>query len=205
MFATRYPRPLRTIILDSAYPAVGQDRYFQTEIKNGPVAFALVCARSPSCDVAQDKARFITLLNALRTKPVTGKAPGANGEMQMVTADPGTLFTVVANAGNSFRPYRDIDAAARAYLDSGYMTPLLRLVAEPAGHDASAGPARNSPKDWKPPSSALITCSSIICRTNRRRCDRPLRGRIGQCGRRFAGRRFTVAQTKTGNRLTLVA
>ena len=142
VFATRHPELLRTIVLDSAYPTVGQDRYFQTEIRNGPAAFALVCARSPSCNAAQGKARFNTLLEALRAKPVTGKAPGANGDIQTVTANPGTLFTVAANAGNSFTPYRDIDAAARAYLDSGYATPLLRLVAEAVGGDESAGPAK---------------------------------------------------------------
>ncbi|HWA31444.1 MAG TPA: alpha/beta hydrolase, partial [Rhizomicrobium sp.] len=119
-------------------PTIGQDVFFQTEIQNGPAAFAIACERSPSCDHAKARTRFVTLLNALRAKPVTGMAPGSDGKPRKVTADPGTLFTIAANAGNSLTPYRDIDAAARAYLDSGYATPLLRLVAEATGGGAGA-------------------------------------------------------------------
>lgn len=141
VFAVRHPNMLRTMVLDSAYPTVGQDRFFQTEIVHGPEAFALACARSPSCDGPKAKARFEALLKSLRTKPVTGEAFGTHGEIRNVTASPGTLFTIVANAGNSFTPYRDIDAAARAYLDDGYAAPLLRLVAEATGGEEGAGPA----------------------------------------------------------------
>jgi pimeloyl-ACP methyl ester carboxylesterase len=131
-------------VLDSAYPTVGEDKYFQTEIENGPAAFALVCTRSPSCRAlgGSEKARFEKLVNTLRTKPVTGSAPGAHGEMRTVTANSGTLLTVVTNAGNNFTAYRDIDAAGRAYFDASDPVPLLRLVAEATDGEQSGGPAK---------------------------------------------------------------
>lgn len=158
VFAVRHPDMLRTVVLDSAYPTIGQDRFFQTEIVHGPEAFAIACARSPGCDGAKAKARFETLLKSLRAKPVTGKAPGTDGELQTVTANPGTLFTAAANAGNSFTPYRDIDAAARAYLDDGYAAPLLRLVAEAAGGDEAAGPA----KDFSKGLETAVICADYV-------------------------------------------
>ncbi|HWA31068.1 MAG TPA: alpha/beta hydrolase, partial [Rhizomicrobium sp.] len=66
VFAVRHPDLLRTMVLDSAYPTIGQDVFFQTEIQNGPAAFAIACERSPSCDHAKARTRFVTLLNALR-------------------------------------------------------------------------------------------------------------------------------------------
>lgn len=144
VFATRYPKLLKTLVLDSAYPTVGEDAYFQTEIRNGPTAFALVCARSQICHQipGSEKERFKTLLNALRSSPVSGRAPGAYGEMLKVTADAGALFTIVANAGNSYTAYRDIDAAGRAWLGSSDALPLLRLVAEAVDGEAVGGSYR---------------------------------------------------------------
>jgi pimeloyl-ACP methyl ester carboxylesterase len=158
VFATRYPKLLRTVVLDSAYPTVGEDRYFQTEIENGPAAFALACARSPSCDGPKAKARFETLLSSLRAKPVTGLAPGVDGKIRTVTASPGTLFTIVTNAGNSFTLYRDIDAAARAYLDAHDPVPLLRLVAEATDGEQSGGPA----KEFSNGLEAAVQCADYV-------------------------------------------
>ncbi|MGD0864122.1 MAG: alpha/beta fold hydrolase [Rhizomicrobium sp.] len=142
VFVTRHPQLVRTVVLDSAYPVLGETPYFQTEIENGPVAFSIACARSPSCEALRGtaSARFKKLLQALRTTPVTGNAPGANGEIETVTADAGALFTIVANAGNNFTAYRDIDAAARAYLGSRDPVPLLRLVAEAIDGEDTGGP-----------------------------------------------------------------
>jgi pimeloyl-ACP methyl ester carboxylesterase len=144
VFAARHPELLRTVVLDSAYPVIGEDPYFQTEIENGPAAFEFVCQRSPSCAAlgGSEMERFKALLKSLRDKPVSGEAPGALGEMRNVTADPGALFTIVANAGNNFTAYRDIDAAGRAYLNSGDPLPLLRLVAEAVDGEDGGGPAK---------------------------------------------------------------
>ncbi len=147
VFATRHPDLLRTLVLDSAYPVLRGTPYFATEIENFPVSLERVCARSAPC-AAQDQngapnatARFANLLAALRTTPVTGTAPGANGEMRSVTANPAALFLVVYNVGNNLIAYRDLDAAARAYLTQNDPTPLLRLVAEAEDSSGNGGPA----------------------------------------------------------------
>jgi pimeloyl-ACP methyl ester carboxylesterase len=141
VFAVRHPDLLRTVILDSAYP-VGDDPYFQSEIENGPAAFALACERSPSCQAlgGDEKERFKALVASLRQTPVSGRAPGASGEMRNVTADASAIFTIIANAGNNFTAYRDIDAAGRAWLQSGDSLPLLRLVAEATDGEDTGGP-----------------------------------------------------------------
>jgi pimeloyl-ACP methyl ester carboxylesterase len=142
VLAARHPDLLRTVVLDSAYPVTGDGPYFQSEIENGPVAFAIACARTPACSALGGDAqeRFRALVESLREKPVSGRAPGAWGDMKNVTADPGALFTIVANAGNNFTAYRDIDAAGRAWLENQDPLPLLRLVAEATDGEDSAGP-----------------------------------------------------------------
>ncbi|HEY3638513.1 MAG TPA: alpha/beta fold hydrolase [Rhizomicrobium sp.] len=142
VFAARHPDRLRTVVLDSAYPVNGDGPYFRSEIENGPVAFAIACRRTPSCNAfgGDAKERFRVLVESLRQKPVSGRAPGASGELKTVTADPGALFTIVANAGNNYTAYRDIDAAGRAWLESGDALPLLRLVAEAIDGEDTGGP-----------------------------------------------------------------
>ncbi len=147
VFAQRHPGLLRTMVLDSAYPVMGGTPYFQTEIENGPVALERVCARSPACHDAviaggpTPTQRFDALLARLRANPVSGIAPGANGDMRRVTASPASLFLVFYEAGYNLLAYRDLDAAARA-LDAGDKLPLLRLVAEAEDGAAGGGPAR---------------------------------------------------------------
>ena len=148
VFAARHPGLLRTMVLDSAYPVLGGTPWFASEIENGPVSLERVCARSPACRDAVTAGgpsatmRLQALLTSLRRQPVTGEAPGANGERRAVTADAPALFLVFAVVGDNLVAYRDLDAAARAYLDANDALPLLRLVAEAEDGDAGGGPAR---------------------------------------------------------------
>jgi pimeloyl-ACP methyl ester carboxylesterase len=144
VFAVRHPDLLRTLVLDSAYPVLGEHGYFASEIENFPVALEKACARSAPCASLGPSVteRFGALLNALRAQPVTGQAPGANGELRTVTADAGALFVMVYTAGDTLISYRDIDAAGRDYLGSGDAVPLLRLVAEAEDDDAGGGLAK---------------------------------------------------------------
>jgi pimeloyl-ACP methyl ester carboxylesterase len=130
VFAVRHPNLLRTIVLDSAYPVLGDNS--NSEVNHGQRAMEIACRRSRPCEAlgVSATARFASLLSALRGQPVSGVAPGANGEKHHVTADPGGLFLIVANAGNSPAAWRDLDAAGRAWLGAGDALPLLRLVAE---------------------------------------------------------------------------
>jgi pimeloyl-ACP methyl ester carboxylesterase len=130
VLATRHPEVLRTMVLDSAYPVLNDDS--DTELTGAPHQMDLVCERSAPCASlgSSASARFHALLESLRTSPVSGTAPGEDGEPLFVVADPRALVLIVANAGNAPTTWRDLDAAGRAWLDSRDSLPLLRLVAE---------------------------------------------------------------------------
>jgi pimeloyl-ACP methyl ester carboxylesterase len=70
------------------------------------------------------------LATALRAKPLRGTAPDAYGLMQTVTLDAPGLMRIIDNAGDGQSIYRELDAAARAWLEKGDSRPLLRLSAE---------------------------------------------------------------------------
>jgi pimeloyl-ACP methyl ester carboxylesterase len=130
VFAVRHPELLRTMVLDSAYPVIGDN--FYSEIDHGQLAMNIACWRSMPCRVLGGSAtdRFAALLESLRHRPVTGVAPGENGEPRHVTADAAGLFLIIANAGNAPTAWRDLDAAGRAWMDKRDNLPLLRLIAE---------------------------------------------------------------------------
>ena len=132
VFAARYPERLRSIILDSAYPVRAPDVWFPTDWATARDGLDLVCVRSPSCRVlgGRSTARIEALLKHLRRKPITGVAPDSDGIPTETTVDVSMLFLLMTNLGASPLTYRDLDAAARAWLDSRDATPLLRLAAE---------------------------------------------------------------------------
>jgi pimeloyl-ACP methyl ester carboxylesterase len=137
VLATRHPEVLRTLVLDSAYPVLNDNS--NSELNHGQKAMDIVCERSAPCAAlgASATARFDELLSLLRAAPVSGGAPGAQGEVMNVVADPRGLVLVIANAGNAPTTWRDLDAAGRAWLEAGDSAPLLRLVAE--ARDSYAG------------------------------------------------------------------
>ncbi|HKU16638.1 MAG TPA: alpha/beta hydrolase [Steroidobacteraceae bacterium] len=131
-FAAWYPQRLRSLILDSAYPARPTDVWFPTDWATGRDGLDLVCERSPSCRALSGKAtaRIERLLREVRRQPISGTAPDADGIPLAVTVDVSMLFLLMTNLGNSPITYRDLDAAARAWLDHRDSLPLLRLAAE---------------------------------------------------------------------------
>ena len=141
VFAVLHPELLRSIVLDSAYPVIGDNS--NSEVNGGQLAMDKVCERSIPCAAlgGSATARFAALLSALAASPVSGTAPGANGEPRNVTADPGGLFLIVANAGNAPTTWRDLDAAGRAWMEQQDSLPLLRLVAEARDSYSGGGPA----------------------------------------------------------------
>jgi len=141
VFAVRHPDLLRTMVLDSAYPVIGDN--FYSEVNHGQAAMNIACRRSSPCRALGGSAteRFADLLSSLRKQPVTGVAPGENGEPRHVTADPAGLFLIIANAGNTPTTWRDLDAAGRAWMDKGDSLPLLRLIAEARDSYSGGGSA----------------------------------------------------------------
>ena len=132
VLAGLYPHRLRSIILDSAYPVRAPDPWFATDWAAAWSGIDTSCARSPSCSSLGGTAtsRMQQIINIIRNKPIKGDAPDGNGDLQATTIDTASLIYLIDAAGFGPPVYRDLDAAARAWLDSQDALPLLRLVAE---------------------------------------------------------------------------
>jgi pimeloyl-ACP methyl ester carboxylesterase len=70
------------------------------------------------------------IIDIIRKRPIKGDAPDGNGHLQPTTIDTASLIYLIDAAGYGPPVYRDLDAAARAWLDSQDALPLMRLVAE---------------------------------------------------------------------------
>jgi pimeloyl-ACP methyl ester carboxylesterase len=142
VLAGLYPHRLRSIILDSAYPVRAPDPWFATDWAAAWSGIDISCARSPSCSSLGGTAtsRMQSIIDIVRAHPITGTAPDGNGDLQPTTVDTAALIYLIDAAGYGPPVYRDLDAAARAWLESQDPLPLLRLVAEEntAGVDAPA-------------------------------------------------------------------
>ena len=132
VLAGLYPERLRSIILDSAYPVRPPDPWFATDWAAAWSGIDVSCDRSPSCSSLGGAAtsRMQQIINIVRAKPIKGQAPDGNGDLQPTTINTASLIYLIDYAGFGPPVYRDLDAAARAWLDSNDALPLLRLVAE---------------------------------------------------------------------------
>jgi pimeloyl-ACP methyl ester carboxylesterase len=155
VLAGLYPQRLRSIILDSAYPVRAPDVWFATDWAAAWSGIDLSCGRSPSCSGLGGTAtsRVQKFINQVRAHPLKGKAPDGNGDLQPTTVDTGELIYLIDAAGYGPPVYRDLDAAARAWLDSKDALPMLRLVAEQ--NTASV----DEPADFSYGLYAAVTCS----------------------------------------------
>lgn len=146
-FAALHPERLRSLVLDGAYPVIGEDPFYAAAGAAMRQDFDLVCQRALACQSlpGTSLARITRLLDALRAQPVSGTAPDANGAMLSVTADAAAIGNILYDGTSGLVNYRELDPAARAYLDGGDTAPLLRLVAEniqTEGTGLPGGPAR---------------------------------------------------------------
>ena len=133
-FAIRHGDRLRTLVLDASYPVEKQDPWYRDESRAIVDAFRLACDRSPACaSLGGDPIQRIQALDdKLRAHPLHGIAPDGNGDRIPVTVDPGAIGLLAASAAYGSPVYRELDGAARAYLDPVHPdpAPLLRMVAE---------------------------------------------------------------------------
>ncbi|MEO9171341.1 MAG: alpha/beta fold hydrolase [Candidatus Baltobacteraceae bacterium] len=117
VFAARHPSRVRSVSLDGAYPAVGDDPWYPKTAPAIREAFDRVCRRSPQCNAQSGTtlSRIARLVRELR-RP-------------QASVTPTQLAFVMDSAGLNAIAYRELDAAARAYV-SGDTAPLVRLVRE---------------------------------------------------------------------------
>jgi pimeloyl-ACP methyl ester carboxylesterase len=143
-FAGRHPRAVRSIVLDGAYPVVGGNAWYPS---TGPTirrAFDLVCARSLVCSRLGGSSitRIEGLLRVLRSDRSSAPTYRARtGGRERVTVS--DVAFVMDSSGLDPLAFRDLDAAARAYLARRDAAPLARLVEEAyANEEGAGGPAK---------------------------------------------------------------
>jgi pimeloyl-ACP methyl ester carboxylesterase len=131
-FAVRHPDRVRTVVLDAAYPVEDQDPWYRDINRAIVDAFQTVCERDPGCAaLGHDPIETLRkLAGALDADPLVGTAPDADGVMRDVYLDAPMLSYLTGVATYGVPVYRELDAAARAYLDDGDPIPLLRIAAE---------------------------------------------------------------------------
>jgi len=159
-FAVNHPELVRAVILDSAYPVIGENPFYPFSGIYNRRNYNLVCERSLSCQnlPGTSEARIDTLVETLRSHPFTGTAHDGNGQLRTVDADPASVAYAMYAGTMGEVIYRDLDAAARGYLDNGDSAPLLRLFAEndlTSGFDQGGGPAREYSRGL----FAAVSCS----------------------------------------------
>lgn len=133
VFASRFPLLVRSLILDSTYETVGLDPWYRSTIESMPAAFNAACSRSTACASAAPGSSWMRigeLAESLREHPLSGVVPGPNGKLQDVSMEVDGLVNLISDAAEDVNVYRELDAAARAWLDEGDAAPLLRLYAQ---------------------------------------------------------------------------
>jgi pimeloyl-ACP methyl ester carboxylesterase len=156
-FAVNHPDLVRAVILDSAYPVRGENPFYPFAAVYNRRNYNLVCERSLSCSGnAQD--RIEILVRNLRAHPFTGYAHDGNGQLRQVTADAVAVAYAEYAGVMGEVIYRELDPAARAYLNDGDPAPLLRIFAENnlmGGFDQPGGP----PRQYSRGLFAAVSCS----------------------------------------------
>lgn len=130
VFAARYPQLVRSVTLDSTYQVSGLNPWYRGTIRAMPNAFNVVCRRSPACASAASGAswpRLVKLAAAVKRRPLSGDVPSHTGGMAHVSMNAVGLVDLLNDAAGDPEIYREMDAAARAYLDDHHPLPLLRL------------------------------------------------------------------------------
>jgi pimeloyl-ACP methyl ester carboxylesterase len=132
-YAYRYPRHLRSAVLDSPYNS--KDPAFVRTLPTAMERIAVrVCRRSPSCAAAYPRPykTFTGLVHRLQRHPLSGTGYDADGRPHHVALDESSLLSVLYNdyfSDPAFLNQGELFAAATA-LWRGDPVPLLRLVAE---------------------------------------------------------------------------
>ena len=156
VFALRHPGMLRSVVLDGAYALKGPDyAWYPSYAPAMRDKFDLACRRSPGCSKNPGSSieHIRRLIAELRLQPVSVHATDGDGKERSFRADPQHLATVMFGSTPAWATVRELDAAARAYLDDD-PAPLLRLMAETVG-SVDSEDARNSAGDIRQWSAGL--------------------------------------------------
>jgi pimeloyl-ACP methyl ester carboxylesterase len=144
-FVSRYPSLLHSVTLDASYQVLGLSPWYATTVTVAHTAFDTVCALSVACSTAAPGpswARIGALARDLRSAPIVGQTVDTGGNRVTIRVDIRALVNLVNDAGFDASPsgmdagvYRELDGAARAWLEHRDSAPLLRLTAQSYGFD----------------------------------------------------------------------
>jgi pimeloyl-ACP methyl ester carboxylesterase len=131
-FAGRHGDLLRALILDSTWPVIGESPWYPEAAPAMRNAFDVTCEQNADCRNLPGTSigRIASLLGALEAYPIAGTAPDGNGDYVYVHADGESLAYDAYSNSTDVVVFRELDPAARAYLENGDTAPLLRLIAE---------------------------------------------------------------------------
>jgi len=132
VFSALYPGMLRSVVLDGAYPVIGESPWYPHAGEVVRRGFNLACERTAYCAGLKGSSlgRIEKLLDTVRTHPISGRAPDGEGQLRDVVVDASSLGLILYDGEQGPLNYRDLDAATRAFFDNGDTLPLLRLGAE---------------------------------------------------------------------------
>jgi pimeloyl-ACP methyl ester carboxylesterase len=142
VFSAMYPNRLRAVVLDGAYPVIGETPWYSHAGEVVRKGFDEACQRAPYCASLKGSSlqRIRDLVKSVSAAPITGRATDAEGRIRTVTADPGSVGNTLYDGTEGPVIYRDLDAAARALFDNHDTKPLLRLIAESNGNEDPTPP-----------------------------------------------------------------
>jgi len=159
VFALRHPHTLRSIVLDGAYPLDGPDyAWYPTYAPAMRAKFNLACQRSKACaELPGSSIEHVTpLIERLRAAPFPAHAMDGEGRERDFTANASLLATVMFASAPALASLRELDAAARAFMEDD-RAPLLRLMAETLSGVDSRDPTADATK-WSAGLAAAVMC-----------------------------------------------
>ncbi len=159
VFALRHPHTLRSIVLDGAYPLDGPDyAWYPTYAPAMRAKFNLACQRSKPCaGLPGSSVEHMTpLIERLRAAPFAAHAVNGDGRTRRFTANASLLATVMFASAPALASVRELDAAARAFMEED-RAPLLRLMAETLSGVDSRDPTADATK-WSAGLAAAVMC-----------------------------------------------
>lgn len=104
-FATRHPDRLRSLVLDSAYPAEGLDPWASGWHDSILASMRRVCSRDAWCSALPEGpiARLRRLNDLVSERPIVGVAPDGIGQVGRAVIDPDSLIALASGAGTQQR------------------------------------------------------------------------------------------------------
>jgi len=159
VFALKHPHTLRSIVLDGAYPLDGPDyAWYPTYAPAVRAKFNIACQRSKACaGLPGSSIEHVTpLIERSRVAPFAAHAVDGDGRERTFSANASLLATVMFASAPALASVRELDAAARAFMEED-RAPLLRLMAETLSGVDSRDPTADAIK-WSAGLAAAVMC-----------------------------------------------